>query len=157
MNGITACIRIFTRKRKITWNFHLLLFYCVYLVLILIKMVYAILSYVVFFVEKLLKLWSQKIIKVMVVFLHEYHNNTFTSILLDVVEMKSNTLAASQGELIQIFFGSIWIAIFYYLQWILKNFLHIIKSYCWGQRNSFLEGKLLCQESDGKLRAPILK
>ena len=26
----------------------------------------------------------------MVVFLHEYHKNTFTSILLDVVEMKSN-------------------------------------------------------------------
>ena len=26
----------------------------------------------------------------MVVFLHEYHNNTFSSILLDVVEMKSN-------------------------------------------------------------------
>ena len=31
-----------------------------------------------------------KNIKVMVVFLHEYHNNTFSSILLDVVEMKSN-------------------------------------------------------------------
>ena len=27
----------------------------------------------------------------MVVFLHEYHNNTFSSILLDVVEMKSNS------------------------------------------------------------------
>ena len=27
----------------------------------------------------------------MVVFLHEYHKNTFTSILLDVVEMKSNS------------------------------------------------------------------
>ena len=26
----------------------------------------------------------------MVVFLHEYHKNTFSSILLDVVEMKSN-------------------------------------------------------------------
>ena len=32
-----------------------------------------------------------KNIKVMVVFLHEYHNNTFSSILLDVVEMKSNS------------------------------------------------------------------
>ena len=31
-----------------------------------------------------------KNIKVMVVFLHEYHDNTFSSILLDVVEMKSN-------------------------------------------------------------------
>ena len=32
-----------------------------------------------------------KNIKVMVVFLHEYHKNTFSSILLDVVEMKSNS------------------------------------------------------------------
>ena len=32
-----------------------------------------------------------KNIKVMVVFLHEYHDNTFSSILLDVVEMKSNS------------------------------------------------------------------
>ena len=31
-----------------------------------------------------------KIINVMVVFLHEYHDNAFSSILLDVVEMKSN-------------------------------------------------------------------
>ena len=75
----------------------------------------------------------------------------------DLGDTVNTTLAASPGELTPIFFGSFWIAIFYYLQWILKFFLHIIKSYCWGQRNSFLEGKLLCQESDGKLRAPILK
>ena len=39
---------------------------------------------------EVIKAMKPKNIKVMDVFLHEYHNNTFTSILLDVVEMKSN-------------------------------------------------------------------
>ena len=40
---------------------------------------------------EVIKAMKPKNIKVMVVFLHEYHKNTFTSILLDVVEMKSNS------------------------------------------------------------------
>ena len=39
---------------------------------------------------EVIKAMKRKNIKVMDVFLHEYHRNTFTSILLDVVEMKSN-------------------------------------------------------------------
>ena len=39
---------------------------------------------------EVIKAMKPKNIKVMVVFLHEYHKNTFTSILLDVVKMKSN-------------------------------------------------------------------
>ena len=39
---------------------------------------------------EVIKAMKPKNIKVMVVFLHEYHKITFTSILLDVVEMKSN-------------------------------------------------------------------